>query len=567
VTLGQPDTTSLAPPHPVMISTAPPASTEPDGIRRQDGPRRTRRSLHRLSVVVLVVGLVVTGALAGISRISYLHNEQRLSNLQTNLTASALEIAPVDLERRLGQAGGIAAEAKDPVATFKRVIAASMQPAGPFSAASLALVQGGRAQILVHLGTDYINSPTSSKTEALFEQAAKTNSLITTRVFGRGLQRFGYLMSFVGPGGTYVASAGESLPGNRRFTIPPNSPEAGLDIAIYFGSTTATGALVETNASHLPLAGTVSKATVPFGTHALTLVVSPTVPLSGRWSDLLPWGILVVGLLFTLGIVAMAERLVRRRQRAEELADENERLYAEQRTMSVTLQRSLLPKVLPTISEVELASRYIPGEAGAEVGGDWYSVIEVGDLQFVFVVGDVSGRGLSAASVMAGLRYTIRACARLGLSPAATLDVAAKEISISVDKHFATVLVGHVDNERHELTIACAGHPPALLLHDGASDFLNVPIGPPLGVGTDSYRSMTTRVTIPPNSTLIAYTDGLIERRGEPIDVGMERLRRAASVPVQSIDALLTRIVDELFAGRGAGADDDTAILGIRWRE
>ena len=109
---------------------------------------RNRRKLHRLSLVVLVVGLVVTGALTASSRLSYLHNEQRLSNLQTSLTASALGIAPVDLERRLGQAAAAAGEASDPVATFRRVIAPSMAPAGPFATASLALVRSGHVQVL-----------------------------------------------------------------------------------------------------------------------------------------------------------------------------------------------------------------------------------------------------------------------------------------------------------------------------------------------------------------------------------------------------------------------------------
>src|ERR1700728_3396076 len=111
-----------------------------------------RRKLHRLSLVVLVVGLVVTGGLSASSRLSYLHNEQHLSNLETSLTASALGIAPVELERQLGQAAAAAGEASDPIATFRRVIAPSMAPAGPFATASLALVRNGDVQVLVHLG-------------------------------------------------------------------------------------------------------------------------------------------------------------------------------------------------------------------------------------------------------------------------------------------------------------------------------------------------------------------------------------------------------------------------------
>ena len=479
---------------------------------------RNRLILGKFSLVVLVVGLVVTGALTASSRLSYLHDEQHLSNLQTNLTASALGIAPVDLERRLGQAAGAAAESSDPAATFRQVITPSLVPAGPFATATLALVHNGHVQVLLHIGAKPINSPTGQVASALFERAAASTSLITTRAVGRGLQRLGYLMSFAGPGGIYVASAGQSLPGNRRFTIPQSSPDAGLDIAIYFGKTIDGAALVETNVSHLPLTGTVSTAVVPFGSSVLTLVISPTSPLAGRWSQLLPWGILVVGVLFTIAVVTMTERLVRRRRYAEQLAEQNRRLCGEQRNVALTLQRSLLPKALPAIDGVEFAARYIPGESGIEVGGDWYSAIAIDDHRFAFVVGDVSGHGLAAATIMAGLRYTIRAYAAVGYSPDRILQMAAKEIDSGPDGHFATVLIGLVDNDRHEVTMANAGHPPALLINEEGSEFIEVPVGLPLGVGEPAYESMT--IPIAPNSTLIAYTDGLVERRTETLDVG-----------------------------------------------
>ena len=185
----------------------------------------------------------------------------------------------------------------------------------------------------------------------------------------------------------------------------------------------------------------------------------------------------------------MTERLVRRRRYAEQLAEENRRLYGEQRNVSLTLQRSLLPKELPNIDGVEFAARYIPGESGIEVGGDWYSAIAVDDHRFAFVVGDVSGRGLAAATIMAGLRYTIRAYAALGYSPARILEMAAREINIGSDGHFATVLVGLVDNDRHEVTLANAGHLPALLLSEGASEFVGARRGPARdrGAGLPGY--------------------------------------------------------------------------------
>ncbi len=235
----------------------------------------SRRTPTRLSVIVLAIGLVVTGLLTASSRLSYLHNEQRLTNLQTSLTASALDVAPVDLELRLGEAVSVSAESSDPVATFRRSIAASMAPGGPFVTATLVLIHGGVVQELTHIGAKSVKNPTGQAATALFERASRTTALVTTRAVGPGVQRFGYLMSSVGPAGTLVASAGQALPADRRVTIPASSPEAGLNVAIYFGRSTNAAALVESNVSHLPLTGTVSTATVPFGTSTLTLVLSP----------------------------------------------------------------------------------------------------------------------------------------------------------------------------------------------------------------------------------------------------------------------------------------------------
>lgn len=162
---------------------------------------------------------------------------------------------------------------------------------------------------------------------------------------------------------------------------------------------------------------------------------------------------------------------------------------------------------------------------------------------------------------MAGLRYTIRAYASLAYTPARILEMASKEISIASDRHFATVLVGLVDNDRREVTIANAGHLPALLLDGEQSEFVKTPVGVPLGIEGLPYESVT--IPIAPDSTLIAYTDGLVERRNEALDVGMERLRQAASVEALSVDDLLTNIVDDFFAEQVS--DDDTAILAIRW--
>lgn len=506
---------------------------------------------------MLVAGLALTAALTVASRFSYGHNEQRLTTLQAKLTAAAIGSAPADLERRIGEAVSVAAQATDPVAVFRSSIASSMAPGGPFVSAVLAKVQGEQVTIVARVGAPPL-SPGSPE-DALFVQSARSATLVTTRVAVGGQQRFGFLMSARGPNGTFVAGAGESVPTGNHVSIPSSSPFADLEFALYYGSAADPGALVETNAPHLPLTGTVAEEKVPFGDHGLLLVISPRGPLSGRWSELLPWGILVAGVIFTLGLAAMTERIVRRRELAEELAVENRRLFQEQRGLAETLQRSLLPRSLPERADVELAVRYVPGTSGMDIGGDWYDVVDVGPNRLFFTVGDVAGRGLEAAALMSTLRNAIKAFALDGSEPAAVLSKTARLLDIERDGRFATVLCGVVDLSGGEAELANAGHLEPLLIGDGRREYVPTSVGPPLGVtGGDAYTSV--RVPIGHGETLLAFTDGLVERRDEPLTAGLERLRTA--VPG---DRPLERLLDDVMAALvEADAPDDVALLGLR---
>jgi serine phosphatase RsbU (regulator of sigma subunit) len=140
------------------------------------------------------------------------------------------------------------------------------------------------------------------------------------------------------------------------------------------------------------------------------------------------------------------------------------------------------------------------------------------------VVGDVSGHDLAAAGVMAALRYTIRTLAKLGVAPDEILERAAQELDVVTDDHFATVLVGMVDMRMEELTLASAGHPPPLLLDEGRARFLNLAPGVPLGVAGPRPEPITIHFS--PGSTLVVFTDGLIDRRGQSLDEGLQRFGR-----------------------------------------
>ena len=250
---------------------------------------------------------------------------------------------------------------------------------------------------------------------------------------------------------------------------------------------------------------------------------------------------------------------------AERVSTEIGRLYVEQRSVAETLQQAILPDKAPAIPGMQIAVRYLPGVSGTEVGGDRYDVVPLGGDRFVFVVGDVSGRGVRAAALMASLQYSSRAYALEGHPPAVILDRLARTIDIADDGHFATVLCGLVDVGSHEVTLANAGHlPPLVCGGDGTAraSLAEAKPGSPIGVAGGAAFEPAL-LTTAAHGTLIAYTDGLVERRGEALDAGLQRLIQAAAARCgSSLDDLLTSLVSELT---GDSPTDDIALIGLRW--
>jgi serine phosphatase RsbU (regulator of sigma subunit) len=210
---------------------------------------------------------------------------------------------------------------------------------------------------------------------------------------------------------------------------------------------------------------------------------------------------------------------------------------------------------------VETGARYEAGVEGVEIGGDWYDLIALSDRRLLLVVGDVSGRGVRAAATMALLRFAIHAYAAQNDPPVTILSKLSKLVDVNSHGQLATILCALVDVDARRVTVASAGHLPPLLISDGTASYIDSQIGVPIGVSTTaSYAS--TAVAAPPASTLLAFTDGLVERRGENIDAGLTRLQRAAIARDGDLDELLDGLLKDL--GRDAAADD-TAIAGLRW--
>jgi len=250
---------------------------------------------------------------------------------------------------------------------------------------------------------------------------------------------------------------------------------------------------------------------------------------------------------------------------ATELADraavalDNATRFLRERDVAVTLQRSLLPQVLPKVRGLALAWRYFPGATGTNVGGDWYDVIPLESGRVALIIGDVMGRGLRAAAVMGQLRATARAHVYADLSPAEALARVDTELMRLEQEQIATALLALLDPVTGTVTVASAGHlPPLVRTDDGGVEYLDVEPGPPLGTGAGGYTDL--EITLTEGATMLLYTDGLVEDRRLPIDEGMATLAGAATVSREP-ELLCDRALVAL--GRDSEHDDDTAMLAV----
>jgi phosphoserine phosphatase RsbU/P len=228
------------------------------------------------------------------------------------------------------------------------------------------------------------------------------------------------------------------------------------------------------------------------------------------------------------------------------------------RTAALALQRSLIPSRLPKVDGLDLAARYLPGHA-LGVGGDWFDVFTLTDGTVGIVVGDVSGHGLRAAVVMGRLRSALRAYALDWDDPAEVLTRLDRKIRHFEAGSLATIVYAMISPDRDRFVISSAGHLPPVIMPPGEEPrLLGLPADLPVGIG-DSEARHNTAVDLTAGTTLVLYTDGLVERRGEVIDIGLDRLR-ALVRPAPA---------EQLCAGIVAGMDvkvveDDIALVAVR---
>jgi anti-sigma regulatory factor (Ser/Thr protein kinase) len=258
------------------------------------------------------------------------------------------------------------------------------------------------------------------------------------------------------------------------------------------------------------------------------------------------------------GVLVFAADVTDQVQSAERLRESERRLHE----TAVTLQRSLLPQELEQPDDLRIAATYQPGGTDAAVGGDWYDVITLGAGRTALVIGDVMGRGVRAAAVMGQLRTAVRAYARLDLPPHEViqlLDGLASEIDAT---QIATCVYAVHDPSEGRLSYASAGHLPILIRDpDGTVHRAEEPTGPPLGTG--GWIHTSGNVPLGPGCTAVLYTDGLVERRHQDIDEGIDALTRALAGATGAPQVICDRLMRAL--GVTSEHDDDVAVLVLQY--
>jgi anti-sigma regulatory factor (Ser/Thr protein kinase) len=230
------------------------------------------------------------------------------------------------------------------------------------------------------------------------------------------------------------------------------------------------------------------------------------------------------------------------------------------RAVLESVQRALLPRALPSLPGVTVDARYLPGSCGLAFAGDWYDACTLPDGRLFLAAGDVVGRGPAAASTMGRMRGALQAYALDGVSPRGMLERLNRQTDDLGTDDVASVVVVTFDPADGRATVANAGHPPPAMRDPyGNVSFASGPGGPPIGA-TSRAQFHQHEVVLAAGSTLVLYTDGLVEQRGEPLDAGLARLADALARGPQGATALTEHLVGSLDP---LTLRDDIAVLVV----
>jgi serine phosphatase RsbU (regulator of sigma subunit)/integral membrane sensor domain MASE1/anti-sigma regulatory factor (Ser/Thr protein kinase) len=264
-------------------------------------------------------------------------------------------------------------------------------------------------------------------------------------------------------------------------------------------------------------------------------------------------------------LTALNERLateIRDRFEAQQQLSQEEARTQREHDIAESLQRTLLPERLPDVPGVALAARYVPATSDVQIGGDWYDVLPVPGGRLGLAIGDVAGHGPSAAASMAQLRMALRVYALQNPSPTSVLRSVHRLVSQLPMPEMVTLLYAVFDPVTHTVRYTSAGHPPILAFDRTKASYLGGGLAPPIGVTSEVFYHEQVH-QLEPGSTLLLYTDGLVERRGSSITEGLDRLSEAAKAMAGED---LERLCDHLLRSMIVPGDveDDVALIAVR---
>jgi serine phosphatase RsbU (regulator of sigma subunit) len=239
------------------------------------------------------------------------------------------------------------------------------------------------------------------------------------------------------------------------------------------------------------------------------------------------------------------------------------RIFEREHLIAQTLQRSALPAAIPDLPGLRAAVRYLPAGQVTHVGGDWYDVFAIGDGRAGLSVGDIAGHGISAAAEMGRIRSSLQAYLFESADPAPALERVDRLLLAGPIGKMATALAMTLDSSNRTALLSRAGHPPPVLLAPGAEPIvLDADGGAPLGVVAAPPRAPSLPVEFPVGATLVLYSDGLVERRGEPIDESIARLAHVAASAPAEVEELADHVLGAMLDGSAPA--DDVALLVVR---
>jgi PAS domain S-box-containing protein len=255
-----------------------------------------------------------------------------------------------------------------------------------------------------------------------------------------------------------------------------------------------------------------------------------------------------------IGTVGVVLDVTEREERQAALV----RRVAEDHRLIQNVQRALLPVRMPQVDGIEFAARY-EAAPGSAIGGDWYAVVPLRDGRLGIAIGDVAGHGLSAVAEMAHVRFSLRSLSYLHEEPSEVLARLSELVRVFSPETMVTALYGTLDPHSGCFEYAIAGHLPPVLAGPNTCELVEVRADPPLGLG-ETYQHHTLNLT--PDVTLVAFTDGILERRSESITLSLQRLVATSASGPRRPDALCEHLMHQMLIE--LPNDDDAAVVAVR---